>query len=395
MKLLSTHITIITVALLNIFNVSCEKNFEYEDYVFTTPENVNDGLQTGKPQEVNINIEYLESAVSAIQKGKHGEVHSMLIYRNEKLVFEEYFKGHKFQWDAPKYYGEQVDWNKNMAHSMMSCTKSFMSACIGIAIDKGFIENANQSIFDYLPEYQNLKTNKREYITIEHLLTMSSGLAWDEWSVAHGGNLTNDIDGLYLVEDPVSSVLQRGWWAVPGDFFTYNGGGMVILGEILKNASGMNMDEFSMKYLFEPLGIQSTFWTQFTNGQFDTAGSLKITPRDMLKFGATYLNNGVCNGERIISTDWVEKSSKAYNNNININIPGEDSGKNGYTYSWWTSKFSHKGQTIKMFRAGGWGGQEIMVFPELEMVLVFTGGNYSKSTTLYKLIEKYILPAVN
>lgn len=384
---------IVVFAILILFGVSCKQNTSGQ-YAYQQPEQINDGLKVGTLENAKLDAKYLEKAVSQIRKGKHGEVHSMLIYKNDKLVLEEYFQGHIFQWDAPRYFGESVQWNKDMPHSMMSCTKSFMSACIGIAVDKRFIDNVHQSIFDYLPKYQHLKTNNRHYITIEHLLTMSSGLAWDEWSVAHG-TAANDIDKLWLdCEDQITCVLEKTWWAEPGKLFTYNGGGMVILGEILKNATGMNVDDFSKKYLFEPLGIDSPIWIQFPNGTFDTAGSLKITPRDMVKFGATYLNDGVWNDQRIISADWVEKSSKPYNNNIEINIPGEDSGKCGYTYSWWTSEFSHAGKTIKMFRAGGWGGQEIMVFPELEMVVVFTGGNYAKNTSLYKIIKRYVLPAL-
>ena len=150
----------------------------------------------------------------------------------------------------------------------------------------------------------------------------------------------------------------------------------------------------SMKYLFKPLSIDTVQWGQFENSMYDSAGMLFLTPRDMLKLGITYLNKGEWNGKRIISDDWVKNSAKPFNNNIGINIPGEDSGKNGYGYTWWTSQFSHNGSEINMFRAGGWGGQEIMVFPELDMVVVFTGGNYDSSTSLFKLLEKFILPAI-
>jgi CubicO group peptidase (beta-lactamase class C family) len=384
---------ILIFSVLIIFCASCNVNTSGQ-YTYQQPEQVNDDIKTGTLQDANIDGRYLETAVKRIQNGKHKEVHSMLLYKNDKLVFEEYFEGYKFKWDSRRYRGDQVKWNKNMGHQIMSCTKSFTSACIGIAIDKGYIYNINQSIFDYLPNHQHLKSNNRNYITIEHLLTMTSGLAWDEWSSSHGANSSNDIDRLYFVEDQISNVLERPWWAEPGTFFTYNGGGMVILGEILKNATGMNIDEFSMKYLFEPLNIDSTQWTRYENGIIESAGSLKLTPRDMLKLGVTYLNDGVWNDKRILPSGWIEKSSKPYNNNLGINIPIEDSGENGYAYSWWTSELAHKGQTIKMFRAGGWGGQAIMVFPELDMVVVFTGGNYAKNSSLFKIIKQYVLPAV-
>ena len=276
----------------------------------------------------------------------------------------------------------------------MSCTKSFTSACIGIAIEKGFIKSVDQSVFDYLPNHQELKTNNKNYITIEHLLTMTSGLAWDEWNAAHGGQLTNDYDQLYVVDDQIKAVLESPWWAPPGEFFTYNGGGIVILGEILKNATGMNMDEFAKKYLFEPLRIDSVSWWSYPNGRLETASSLSITPRDMLKFGVLYLNNGNWNGEQIIAPKWVEKSSTIYKNNVGINLPIEDSRINAYGYTWWISELEYNGKKTKMYRANGWGGQTIMIIPELEMVVVFTSGNWAKKSKLFRLFRNYILPSV-
>ncbi|MFC2112949.1 serine hydrolase domain-containing protein [Bacteroidota bacterium] len=386
--------TLILISLLSLLNMGCSKDFS-ETYPYNPPQNIGDGLLVGTMEELQIDTLMILKASERIHNAKYGEVHSLLIYKDNKLVFEEYYPGHRYKWDAPAYHGELVNWDRSMAHEMMSVTKSVTSACIGIAIDIGFIESVHQSIFDYLPDHQHLKVDNREYITIEHLVTMTLGLAWDEWSVAHGSS-ANDIDGLWFdCEETISCVLERSWWQEPGKLFTYNGGGMAILSEIIKNATHMNIDEFSMKYLFEPLGIEKTQWTQFPGGVWDGSGSFYITPRDMIKFGVTYLNKGEWNGERIISPEWVEKSSTPFANNIDINIPGEDSGKNGYGYTWWTSELTYSGHETKMFRAGGWGGQEIMVFPELDMVVVFTGGNYAVKTHIFEIVERFILPAIN
>ncbi|WP_372650160.1 serine hydrolase domain-containing protein [Draconibacterium sp.] len=203
---------------------------------------MNDGIHVGTSADANIDERFIQDAVRKIYAGKFGEIHSMLIYKNDKLVVEQYFPGHLYAWDKPYYHGEYVEYGPETMHSVMSVTKSFVSACIGIAVDKGFIKSVDQSIFDYLPEHQHLKTNNREYITIEHLLTMTSGLAWDEWSAAHGTESANDMDRLYFdCDDPVTCVLDREWWAEPGTSFTYNGGGIVILGEILRNASSLSL----------------------------------------------------------------------------------------------------------------------------------------------------------
>ena len=156
----------------------------------------------------------------------------------------------------------------------------------------------------------------------------------------------------------------------------------------------MDINEFSKKFLFGPQGVDSVQWYQSRNGVYATDGSMFLLPRDMLKFGVLYLNKGTWNGERILSEDWVTESFTTYNNNVGINIPIEDSGKNAYGYLWWISELDYKGAKIKMYRANGWGGQTIMVFPELRTVVVFTSGNYASTSKLFKVINRYVLPAI-
>jgi len=333
--------------------------------------------------------------VNEIHRGKFKEVHSMLIFKDDKLVFEEYFQGHKYQWDAPYHHGEWVSWNRGMIHDVKSVTKSITSTCIGIAIDNGFIESVHQSIFDYLPDHQHLNTDGKDKITIEHLLTMTSGLEWDEWG-APLSSADNDIIGLWFhCDDQISCILERPLVNEPGTSFTYSGGNMIVLGEIIRNATKMAIDDFSDKYLFAPLGIDSANWSlQYENGVIEAAGSLEMTSRDMAKIGATFLNNGIWNGKQIISEQWVKKSAAPYARNYGINIPGIASGKNAYSYSWWIKKYSKSGQKINLFNAGGWGGQEIIVLPELNTVVIFTGGNYLPKVKVFKILKKYIIPAI-
>jgi CubicO group peptidase (beta-lactamase class C family) len=224
---------------------------------------------------------------------------------------------------------------------------------------------------------------------------MTSGLEWDEWHAALS-SARNDIVGLwYHNKGPVSFILERPLVNEPGTSYTYSGGNMIILGEIIRNATKMGIDEFSQKYLFDPMGIDSSNWVmRFENGVIETGGGLKITPRDMAKIGVTMLKQGVWNGNQIISEQWVKKSSTAFPGNQGINIPGENSGRNGYSYSWWLKPFFVSGKKINMYSAGGWGGQHIMVLPEVNMVVVFTGGNYTTKRPPFKILKDYILPAI-
>jgi len=384
-------IFLISILSLLLLSISCQSE-PSTPYNYQQPENINDGFAVGTLEGANIDANLIAKAVNDINRGKYKEVHSMLIFKDGKLVLEEYFIGHKYQWDAPNHHGELVAWDGTMEHVIHSDTKSVTSACIGIAIDKGFIESVHQSIFDFLPEHQHLNTDGKDKITIEHLVTMTSGLEWDEWS-APLSSAKNDIVGIWVSDkDPITFILGRPLVYEPGTRFNYAGGNMIILGEIIKYATGMAIDEFSEKYLFEPLGIYSFNWSlQFENGVFEAAGGLRMTPRDMAKFGVTFLNSGVWNGQRIISERWVEKSATAFAGNKGINVPGTDQGNVGYSYSWWIKEYPES----NLFYAGGWGGQKINVFPELNTVVVFTGGNYTSKTYTMTILERYIIPALN
>ena len=391
---MKTQIFINTVLFLLVIQ-SCV-NSPAAEYSYTPPEQTQDNIQTGDIRQTGIETEPFYKAAEQILRGKYGEVHSLLVFLNGELLLEEYFPGHKYQWDGNNYHGDLVAWYTSTLHCIQSDTKSITSACIGIAIDKGFIESVHQSIFDYLPEHQQFNTEGRDKITIEHLLTMTSGLDWQEWSASYSSK-DNPMIGIWFSDkEPVTYILERSMKDEPGTSFTYYGGNMILLGEIIRNATGMDIDEFSAKYLFEPLGIDSfDWWNRFENGVIEAASGLKMTPRDMVKVGAMFLNKGVWKGKQIISEAWVQKSATAFPVNRGIDVPGEDGGKLGYAYSWWTKQYSDSGQMINMFLALGWGGQKIIVLPEVKAVVVFTGGSYTSEVRNFSILEKYVIPAFN
>lgn len=390
-KLQKTTFLLVLPALLFI---SCKVDTSGQ-FTYHEPEYVNDGFIVGTLNEAGIDQKLIGQAVNSISQGDFREVHSLLIFRNNKLVLEEYFQGHDYQWGAPYFLGRWVTWDRDTLHQLQSVSKSITSTCIGIAVHEGFIESVDQSIFDYLPEHQHLAVNGKENITIEHLLTMTSGLQWDEWH-AHYGSEENDIINMWFSgEDPISYYLSKPLLTEPGTSFTYSGGGMNVLGEIIRNATNMGIDEFSGKYLFEPLGVDTfNWWSTYENGTIDAAGCITTTPRAMLKVGVLFMNKGVWNDKRIISEDWLLKSSIPYQNNRNIKVPGEDLGKTGYGYTWWTKEFSDHGRKISVFWANGWGGQKIVVIPDLNTVIVMTGGTFTSKVKEFKLLKKYIIPAI-
>lgn len=340
-----------------------------------------------------MNPSLVMKGVEGIRKGKFGEVHSLLIYKEGRLVLEEYFSGHKYQWDAPKHHAEKILWTREMPHCIHSVTKSIVSTCIGIAIEQGLIEHVKQSIFDYLPNHQHLKRDGKEHITIEHLLTMTSGLAWAEWNAPYS-SAENDQIGIYFSDKkPVDFILEKPLIAPPGQRFNYSGGDMQILAKILEDATGMDLNEFSAQYLFDPLNIESyDWWLRFRTGEIQAAGGLKLTSRDMVKIGLTFLDQGMWENQRILPEGWTEMSTHPYERSVDINLPGEDLKDVGYGYTWWTRQLSGP---KSMYWANGWGGQKIVILPYANAVVVFTGAQYTSKVKQYKILKKYILPALN
>jgi CubicO group peptidase (beta-lactamase class C family) len=398
MRLLKTLFTghIISIILVFSFSIASSNNcYPAPTYFYQPLEGFNDEFEGDTSKKMNTDSALLQKAAAEIGLGKYGEVHSMILFRDNKIVFEEYFPGHQYKWDGSNHHGEWINWDKSTLHGVKSVSKSITSLCIGIAIDKGFIKSVDQSVFDYLPDHQPLKKGGKEKITIEHLLTMTAGLEWEEWKASLSSE-KNDIVGIWFQDkDPLTFILEKPLVKEPGTAFNYSGGNTIVLGEIIRNATKMDLEQFANEYLFKPLGIDSSEWNlRFKNGVIEAGGGLEITPRDLTKIGALCLNKGTFNDRQIIPEKWIEKCNTQYPGNNNIFIPGHFSGGHGYAYSWWLKTLNKSGKEINMYHAVGWGGQELIIIPEFNAVVVFTGGNYIPLTTTFSILDKYILPAI-
>lgn len=336
---------------------------------------------TALPENVGMNATRIRDMVQLLNQTPNHEVHSILIVKNGLLVFEQYFLGSDFQPSAPNFKGTAVNWSAEKRHNVHSVTKSVTSIIAGIAIDRGLIPNVNAKVFDFFPTHNDLRTPDKYEITLEHLLTMSSGLQWDETSAPYN-DPANDLNQLFTVSDQVRQVLSKNLMAVPGSTFTYNGGGTNVLGEVIRKSVDARVFDFGDEHLFKPLGITDFSWAQFPSSQEYVSGDLYLRPRDMAKLGYLYLNYGVWDGQQIVSREWVEQSTKVHTH---------PTGSVSYGYQWWIREFS----SYPIFHAQGWGGQTIAVIRDLNMVVVTTGGNYDGTAQIdgLSLMQDYIIPA--
>lgn len=386
-------ILFIILFLFNFFSCSNSNNplNDNTGYQYEVPVQTDDGWETATLSSVGMNETPFVDLMNDLDEIDNHRIHSLLIIKDDRLVFEEYFPGDRF--NLGRFTGER-GFDRITTHDLCSATKSFVSALIGIAVDQGFIQSVDQYINDFFPEYSDIfnATPEKNDITIHHLLTMSSGLEWDDETYPYE-DPRNDIYQLFSRSDPIRYILSKDLIEVPGSTFAYRNCNTNLLGEIIRRATGSRIDDFADENLFGYLGITDREWQMLRNDVVFCSGDLRLRPRDMAKFGLLFLNGGIWNNEQIISNGWIDISTQThFNPNIfTNNFPWAD----GYGYQWWIWE-DINGTEFDAYFASGWGGQWIVAWPSENMVIVSTAGNYYTeiSVPLETIITDYILPSV-
>lgn len=324
------------------------------------------------------NPDKLEAMDSLIRAGVFKQMSSVLISVSGKQVFESYYNEH----------------GPDDLHNTRSATKTVTGMLIGCLIDDGLLTNVKQEVAPFAkPQSVIYPDPRKDAITVEDLLTMSSMLECDDWNPASRGN----EERMYLVED-----WNRFFWDLPikgfpewtpkpkdspyGRSFSYCTAGVVVLGQLIKEITG-NLDEYAARRLFAPLGIDEYHWQMTPMGVPMTGGGLGLRSRDLIKLGELYRNGGQWEGKQVISSQWVRESitPKAH---IDFG-PGYE-----YGYLWWLAEFGGE----QAYYMTGTGGNKVVVFPALDAVVVltstyFNGGMESHAQT-DKLLGSYIVPAL-
>ncbi|MGX1927925.1 serine hydrolase [Flagellimonas sp. 2504JD4-2] len=335
-----------------------------------TPKQLYDGWDTASINDYAIDKNELLKLIKDIQANKLVNTHSILIAKENKLVFETYFDGH----------------NAHIPHDLRSASKSISSAMIGVAIDDGLIGSVNETLYNFIPkDYQYTKGTLKSKIQIKDLLTMSSGMD------------VNNLASENHYQDPnnpnswLKTVLEAPMVKEPGTYADYGSANPFLLGVCLNENLEIPLETYMHEKLFAPLGI-----TNYINQTDDTeivpyfGGGMLLTSRDLLKFGQLYLNEGQWKGKQVISKAWIDESFGKY-----MRLQ-DTKDKNEYGYLWWHDVYEVKGKAIASIEARGAGGQFIFILPELESVVVITSGNFRnrKGNQPRDILKEYILPAL-
>lgn len=342
------------------------------DNYLQPPPAFDDGLEVSSLHEQHLDSARLYSMIRRFQQGGSFGIRSVLIARNNNLVLEAYFNG----------------WNRERKQDLRSATKSFASALVGIAIDKGIVKSVDEKVLDFFPEYASYENwdERKAEMTVKDFLRMRTGLSCNDWMDSSPGNQEN----MYPTDDWIKFILDLPVSVQPGQAFSYCSGAPIILSAIIKNTSGKTSFQFADENLFTPLGINNYVWEYMPANRENTGGQLHLRPRDMVKFGLLFLNNGNWKGHDIISADWVAESTKP-----NGDIPAQLHSLQ-YGYYWWHASWTINDKIINAYFAHGNGGQLIYVLKELNMVVVFTGNSYNTAAEfkIHSIMQSTILPAV-
>lgn len=308
-----------------------------------------EGWRTTSPERQGVDSRVLANAVKILRE-QSIPVHSLLVIRGGYVVLDVNF--HPYSGEIP--------------HDIASVTKSVTSVLVGLAIERGDLKGVEEKMSVFFPELSASGAGRgKEAITIEHLLTMTSGMdcgfapkgaSWRQYEAA----LLEMLESKDFIRFALNLPMKK----EPGSRFAYCSVNFHLLSAILARATGMSTADFARKLLFEPLGIRDVLWPADPSGIHHGWGDLRLHPKDMAKIGYLYRNGGRWEGRRLLSASWIEQSTKKH--------ADVQEGMFDYGYGWWVPAVGPAGT----FDARGRGGQVIVVQPEKDLIVVVTGAGY-------------------
>jgi CubicO group peptidase (beta-lactamase class C family) len=336
-------------------------------YRYTAPPRMADGLPVGTLAGTGLDPQRLATLVAKIVDGTYPNIHSVLIIKDGKLVFEEYF----------------YEYNRETLHPLRSASKSIVSALTGQAVAQGLLPGVQAPVLGYFPEYTLQHPSPlKPAITVQDLLTNQSGLDYDIADSHAAGN----EEAMDHSPDWVKYTFDLPMREAPGTVGRYNSGNPIALGRLVEKQARQPLPDFARQHLFAPLGITKFDWRfRPDSSSAETFCQVSLRPRDMAKFGLLYLGQGRWQGRQVLPATWVTASLAKHSV-----VQGVD-----YGYLWWLKYLDAQGTRYYGAMAQGNGGQRIAIWPQQHLVVVVTGGNYNQQSPSDALIANDILATFN
>ena len=359
---------------------------------YKTPTERSDGWQIAGADSVGVDSNKLAELTQAMRAWPELGVHAILIERNGRLIYEEYFDGFDERWGQSL---GRVKMTAESKHDLRSVTKSVVSALVGIAHGEGKIPNLDEPIVKWFSEYPELNTPDRRRVTLAHALSMTSGFDWNE-DIPYTDPKNDEIRMTRDLQ-PLRYALAPRFADDPGADFKYNGGLTQVVAAVLVRATKTSLQDYAKTKLFEPLVITDVEWVGDLAGMPSAASGLRLRARDLAKIGSLYLNGGKWNGKQVIPSSWIELSTRRQFR-FRPRTGADAGGEFGYGYFWWYSCYPSAKGLIEARTAVGNGQQRIFVLPTLNMAVTIFAGRYNDFTTGStlgrRILLEHVVPAV-
>jgi CubicO group peptidase (beta-lactamase class C family) len=330
----------------------------------------------------------------AVAEKRIWNIHSVIVARNGRLVLERYFDG---QDDARGKPLGMVSFKPDTLHDLRSASKSIVGLLYGIALAAGKVPTPDEPLMRSFPEYADLVADPaRSRWTVHHVLSMSMGTDWDELSIPYTNPANSEI-AMDRAPDRYRYVLERPVVMEPGKRWTYNGGATALLGRIIAEGTGKSLRDFAREALFDPLGMGPADWFTGRDGELIAASGIRMTPRDLARIGQLMLRGGVWDDRVVVAADWIARCTSPV-------VPIDEVRE--YGYHWYLGRVGFETPTAprwnrsrleRYWSAAGNGGQRLLVFPGLNLLVAVTAGNYDapdQSVPPARIVREVVLPAL-
>ena len=312
----------------------------------------------------------------SLQAGHLDGLHAVVAVRGGRTVLEYYGAGEDFA------LGDSlgvVEFGPGTRHDIRSVTKSVTALLYGIALGEGLVPAPAEPLLRWFPQYPDLAADpQRARLTVEHALSMSLGLEWNE-DLPYNSPANAEI-AMELAPDRYRYILERPIVEPPGTRWTYCGGATALLGRLIADGTGRSLAEYGQAVLFAPLGIDSFEWMAGADGVAYAASGLRLAPRDLARIGELVLAEGA----RIVPGDWVRTM-------LEPRLATTWSAR--YGYQWYIESI----EGHRLVAGMGNGGQRLYVLPDLDLTVAITAGNYDDPDqwqTPLAVLQRVILPAL-
>lgn len=305
-----------------------------------------------------------EKLAAGIFSGLLPHLHAVIAERAEEPFLEHYAQGIDENWGQPLGL---VSFGPDTLHDLRSVTKSVVGLLYGIALDRGLVPPPTASLLAQFPHYADLAADPtRQKLTVEHALTMTLGMKWDE-NRPYTDPENSEI-AMELAADRYRYVLEQPFIAEPGAQWIYSGGSVALVGALIEQGTGKSMPDFAREALFEPLGISAFEWSAGRDGIASAASGLRLSARDLLKIGRLVLGKGLFQDRRVVSEGWIVAS-------LSPTVPTGD----GLHYGrlWFCGEAPALGEERHWFAGFGNGGQRLWLMPEADLAAVVFCGRYN------------------